>query len=65
MVIYSIEEGNAGNAVPKRTNVGPTIQICNIYTVWQPSLMLGGLSRSLTGPYSLQGLYLRPKALQA
>jgi len=49
-----------GNQVPKGLRINPTKQVLIIYNTWQSSLMLDGLSRALTGPYSLQGLYLRP-----
>jgi hypothetical protein len=49
-------QSNEGNSVPRRTNISPMNNetICTI--AWQPSLVLGGLGRALTGPYSLRRL---------
>ncbi len=47
---------NEGNSVPKRTNVSPEAIIHMYKLAWQPSLVLGGIGRALTGPYSPQGL---------
>jgi hypothetical protein len=43
----------------QRTNISPTNKErmnIQMYNAWQPSLVLGGLGRALTGPYSPQGL---------
>ena len=44
--------------------LSPEIQMYNIYNVWQPSLVLGGLGRALTVPIACKGSILG-LALQA
>jgi hypothetical protein len=44
--------------------LSPEIQMYNIYNVWQPSLVLGGLGRALTVPIACEGFILG-LALQA
>jgi hypothetical protein len=69
--LFTVYTMKRGNTVPKGLNISPmnnetiNIQMYKCTNAWQPSLVLGGLGRALTGPYSPQGLYPRPKALQA
>ena len=44
--------------------LSPEIRMYNIYNVWQPSLVLGGLGRALTVPIACEGSILG-LALQA
>ena len=48
--------------------LSPEIQMYNIYNVWQPSLVLGGLGRALMVPIACKGsslgLALQPTKAQ-